>query len=475
MKMGVRFRHLRNAASFALALSMLGATPRPLRDPDHLLVLSTTDVKGKTSPCGCHTPKGGLARRAAFVDSMRAEHDQLVLVDAGGFFPESETQRDAGPFLMKTMKDLGTVAANVGDRELLFGYAFLREAARESGLPIVSSNLFDKRTGKLAFAPYVIVPAGRTRVGVFGLMSTQVDLGKGRDSLRVEDPEIAATRAVAELKKKGATVIVLLSQLGKVESEDLVTAVEGIDAVVTGRNVPMLQRGRVIKNTVVCYGGEQGWYVGRTSLALDASGRSISGENDMIMLGPEVEGKPAVFEVVKAFEDALNDRLRRLEKERAAAAALTAETSDGEAVDHFVGAEVCGRCHKAEYDQWLTTPHARAWQTLVDEKKDATPECVRCHVVGYKKPGGFQTGDDAPKLGNVQCENCHGVGTQHEAYADRKAEVPETVCRGCHEATTSPVFQFALYRPHILHVAPANMPALPPNPAKAKMKGAGSH
>ena len=38
---------------------------------------------------------------------------------------------------------------------------------------------------------------------------------------------MAAQRTVAELRKKGATVVVLLSQLGKVESEDLVTAVDG--------------------------------------------------------------------------------------------------------------------------------------------------------------------------------------------------------------------------------------------------------
>ena len=57
----------------------------------------------------------------------------------------------------------------------------------------------------------MIVQAGRARVGVFGLMSAKVDLGPGRDSLRVEDPEIAAAATVAEMKKKGATAIVLLA------------------------------------------------------------------------------------------------------------------------------------------------------------------------------------------------------------------------------------------------------------------------
>ena len=468
-------RAARTTVTFLVALAALGAAPTPVRDAEHLIVLSTTDVKGKTSPCGCHTPKGGLARRAAFVDSVRAEHGQVLLVDAGGFFPETESQRDAGPFLMSTMRTIGTAAANVGDKELRFGYAWLRAAQKESGLPLVSANLWDTRTGKPAFAPWMIVPSGRVKVGVFGLMSAQADLGPGRDSLRVEDPENAAARTVAELRRKGATVIVLLSQLGKVESEDLVTAVEGIDVVITGRNVPMLQRGRTIKNTVACYGGEQGWYVGLTKLTLDAGARMVSGENDMIMLGPEVEGQPRMLEVVRAFEDALNERLRRIEKERAAAASLDAANSDGDAVEHYLGADFCARCHKAEYDQWRTTPHASAWQTLVDQKKEATPECVRCHVLGYQKPGGFRTGDDAPRLANVQCENCHGMGTQHEAYATPARAVPELLCRGCHDATTSPVFDFAKYRPHILHVAPAVMPELPPNPAKAMMRAKGVH
>jgi hypothetical protein len=44
-------------ASLVLAilawLVLAGATARgPIKDPDTLVILSTTDVKGKTSPCG---------------------------------------------------------------------------------------------------------------------------------------------------------------------------------------------------------------------------------------------------------------------------------------------------------------------------------------------------------------------------------------------------------------------------------------
>jgi hypothetical protein len=33
-------------------LALVGASSTPIREPDKLVILSTTDVKGKTSPCG---------------------------------------------------------------------------------------------------------------------------------------------------------------------------------------------------------------------------------------------------------------------------------------------------------------------------------------------------------------------------------------------------------------------------------------
>jgi 2',3'-cyclic-nucleotide 2'-phosphodiesterase (5'-nucleotidase family) len=129
-----------------------------------------------------------------------------------------------------------------------------------------------------------------------------------------------ATRTVDELRKKGATVVVVLSQLGKIGSEDLAAAVPGIDAVICGHNVPMLQRGRMVKNTVTSYGGEQGQYLSRTLITVDGRGRMTAGENESFILGPEVPDKPEIAKLVKAFDDALNEKLRKTDKARAAEA-----------------------------------------------------------------------------------------------------------------------------------------------------------
>lgn len=41
------------AAAIAVAVALIGATaPRKVVEPDKLIILSTTDVKGKNEPCG---------------------------------------------------------------------------------------------------------------------------------------------------------------------------------------------------------------------------------------------------------------------------------------------------------------------------------------------------------------------------------------------------------------------------------------
>jgi hypothetical protein len=368
------------------------------------------------------------------------------VVDNGGFFPESDTQQDVAWFLMDAMKTVGTVATGVSEKELRWGIGYLKSQVARSGLTMVCANLVDQASRRPVLKPYVIEKVGHVKVGIFALMSDKVDLGISRDTVKVEEPGATATRVIDEMRKKGATVVVLLSQLGKVESEDLAAAVPGIDAVICGRNVPMIQKGRMVKNTVTSYGGEQGQYVSRTLLTLDARGRVATGDNETFMLGPEIGEKPEIAKLVKDFEDAFNEKQRKAEKEAAAKQA----TENQQATDHYLGADLCIRCHASEGEQWKTTAHSLAWQTLVDNKKDASPECIGCHVVGYRQPGGYQASADAPRLTNVQCENCHGIGTRHEMYANAYRITP-TTCMQCHNAERDPDFDFAKKAPLIAH------------------------
>lgn len=96
------------------------------------------------------------------------------------------------------------------------------------------------------------------------------------------------------------------------------------------------------------------------------------------------------------------------------------------AQDHaYVGTKNCRKCHIKQYKSWQETKMANAFETLkpdvvaerktelgLDPAKDysADPECVRCHVTGFGKEGGFVSIEDTPDLANVGCEMCHGAG-----------------------------------------------------------------
>jgi peroxiredoxin len=94
----------------------------------------------------------------------------------------------------------------------------------------------------------------------------------------------------------------------------------------------------------------------------------------------------------------------------------------------YVGDAFCAACHEREHDDWLLTPHSIAWDSLAKGDKWKDPECVRCHVTGYKQPGGFDDPATSLHMSNVQCEICHGMGGGHP---DGKPLDPDAMASGC--------------------------------------------
>src|SRR5207237_916873 len=157
---------------------------------------------------------------------------------------------------------------------------------RRHEVPMVCANLVERRSRALAFPASRRIDAGGVQVGVLGLIGDRLDLGPAGDSLTVLDPEEAATREIASLRAHGAQVIVLLSQLGRVGGEDLASAVSGIDAVILGRDIPVLEHGRRIGGAIASYAGEQGQYAGVVTLLLGADGHVTDGVAEVHELGP---------------------------------------------------------------------------------------------------------------------------------------------------------------------------------------------
>jgi len=112
----------------------------------------------------------------------------------------------------------------------------------------------------------------------------------------------------------------------------------------------------------------------------------------------------------------------------------------------YVGVKACVSCHGAIVRGWQTTAHARAFQTLKQKSQERLPACVRCHVVGFEKNGGYVDEELTPELTDVQCEACHGPAAAHVANPSSKGglmPVTEATCRNCHTPGQDPHFDFA--------------------------------
>jgi hypothetical protein len=370
-------------------------------------------------------------------------------VDGGDWAPDpAKPHEDAKfAFQLETMGLMGYDAAGIGERELGFGYEKLQEMALKSKTALISSNLIDKKTGKPAFKTSVIVKKGGLRVGIFSVMGPKIELPANTgEKVMIDDPISTAQKMVAELRKQ-CDVVVALTHLGRVEGEDLAAQVPGIDVVILAHHPGFVAQGRRVNSAITVASGEQGQNIGLTKLTMD--GKKVADlASETLILMPEVGERADIAKLAKDFDDRQN---AILQKEQQQTALESSKQPGAPGADQYLGSETCAGCHKAQYEQWQTTQHAHAFATLQHAQKDATPECVQCHVVGYQRPGGYVSAAATLKLQNVGCEACHGYGTRHEMFAKTGGKVAEAVCRTCHQPANDPGWTYAAKLPRISH------------------------
>jgi predicted CXXCH cytochrome family protein len=103
----------------------------------------------------------------------------------------------------------------------------------------------------------------------------------------------------------------------------------------------------------------------------------------------------------------------------------------------YVGMANCVSCHSAPATSWQTTQHARAIQTLQASGDENNTLCLPCHTVGFGEAGGFVDMTATPQLANVQCESCHGPGSNHVADPlgfPLPKHFESSFCGACHQS-----------------------------------------
>jgi hypothetical protein len=499
------------AAAWALAAGVARGTPAER----HFTLFYTAEAHGVLEPCGCTSdPLGDVARYASVVRAAQKTGD-VLLVDGGGLsFPEggASPRERAGnelraTFLAAELGKLGLAGAGLAGSDLAAGPARVAPAR-------LACNL--TATATFTPAPSVLRDVGGVKVGILGVVDGEAADALGT---RFDDPVAAARREADRLRKAGAEIVIALAPVERQVARRIAHDA-AVDFVVLGRQVgPGAARADPVGRASILVPAEELEKVGRVDVVLRAGGGPLADaggaeatalrkaevaselarvDGDLAAwtkAGAAASADPAFVSAKKqeratlAAEQAklgagpwvapatgsyFTNRLvalrRSLPRDPAIAAAmrkLDAQIGKENLRDapspapaepgrpFYVGLDKCASCHKPETSFWRRTVHAGAWKTLVDVGKQADYKCVGCHVTGYGEVGGTSLGHTL-HFENVQCENCHGPGSQHVAskgLEDPPAiqrEVPSPTCTRCHNEHHSDTFNYNAYRRDIL-------------------------
>lgn len=369
-------------------------------------------------------------------------------IDLGDFVNNEATVGDMKTrFIWKTMKQMGCSVSVPGIRELN-AWTLYQELLSEGGIQSVVSNLTVLQGGaeKPAGLTTYVTDVGGVRVGFFALMgANELTTAKPPEGVEFRSQDVLSTaqRIVPELRKQ-AEMVVLLSQMSPQETDDLLRKVSGIDVALYGRNPGWKERAEKVGPTIAQQTGLRGQYAGQLVLIVDPDGRIVDWGSRNVAFDAKIPENAEIAAGVKVIDSQAREILKTETNRK------SSEIEGKISSERFIGSDKCGRCHEAQFTQWLTTPHARAFATLERESKQSDEKCVGCHVTGWQKPNGFAATVTDPDLKSVQCESCHDVGTKHDR-GGQAAKVTKEVCLNCHTGEWAKGFDFATYLPKVAH------------------------
>lgn len=415
--------------------------------------------KGRLESCGCTgVVAGGLTRRASEIAERRASRGEdyaPLVLELGDFLTHAApsrldpVQQAEQELYLELLASMGTDAVVLGQGEFLRGHGWFHDAATRVGLATVSANIF--HAGECVAEPHRILRRGNLRVGIVGFSEPWLEerdhrtFGEVTRDLRVALDPTLLERSLTELRAS-ADLTVLAGRLGAETLRDVLERYgDRIDVVITTdarsrQGAPVLQRGTVggfVGRTLILFHLMADRALTLVELALQP-GQVLGFEVENVVLDADVPNHPDVAERLDRFYAELA-QLSRNQSGYAAKKFL----SDPWVADDFVDEATCHACHPKETEQWLSTPHASAFSTLVRLGRQNNPGCVQCHVTGFGWESGYPIWSPDPAHRNVGCQACHGSGGRHLLQPEKgniRSTPTRDVCTECHDDKHSPLF-----------------------------------
>lgn len=291
-----------------------------------LTILHTNDTHAAHEPNS--NGDGGVSRQAVVINQIRAEGGNLVLLDAGDRFTGTLFHRlYLGQDNVEIMNLLGYDAMTLGNHEFDNGDEVLRAFLQGVDFPVVTANVsFGDRSLQAEIRPYIVLDVADQQIGVIGLTTpdTPETSSPSASTTFADDLVGGIAAAVAELSEANVNKIVVLTHIGILADEAILTQLSGVDVVVGGhshtllsntysaaeREYPIVAETETGEPILYVQAGSNNLYLGRLNVEFDAVGLLTSWGGDVILLSrfitPDAEMQALVEELAVPVEELRN-------------------------------------------------------------------------------------------------------------------------------------------------------------------------
>jgi len=273
---------IKNTAASSALLGIAGFSLSSFTSSDlkHITILHTNDVHSYIDPFPADHPRnanmGGVARRAALIESIRKENKNVLLLDAGDIFQGTPYFNYYGGELeFKLMSMMKYDVSTIGNHDFDNGIDGLYSQLPNAKFEFVSANYDFKNTVLDSHVkPYTIKHVDGIKVGIFGLgieLDGLVDKKNYKETVYNNPIEVATDMARILKSEQKCDLVICLSHLGfKYKDEpnkpsDIVLAqkTKNIDLIIGGHthtflDKPVIEKNlegkEVLINQVGCYG-----------------------------------------------------------------------------------------------------------------------------------------------------------------------------------------------------------------------------
>ncbi|HCM20549.1 MAG TPA: metallophosphatase, partial [Porphyromonadaceae bacterium] len=246
-----------------------------------IVILHTNDTHSRMEPLPgtdkTAPGKGGAVRRASYMQQIRNENKDVLLLDAGDFLQGTPYfNMFKGEAEVKAMNLLGYDAATIGNHEFDYGLVVLEQVARQARFPIVSSNYdFSGTPLQDLVKPFIILKKAGVKIGVIGIDVQPEGLvsAENYQGMKYRPAIETANRIAEKLRKQDkCDMVICLSHLGYLDDIKLAEASRNIDLIIGGHSHTYMAQPDIRKNldgkdVMIHQTNGRGVYVGRIDVS----------------------------------------------------------------------------------------------------------------------------------------------------------------------------------------------------------------